>query len=148
MMECLVPKASEIMAIPWLAAAFKAIPWKEVVTAAPSIVEGTKKLWSSVSRTEQQRSPVHEPPDESSSTRSDHLSAIEARLVSIEARATQIARQAVTSAELVKSLAEQHAQLVQAVEILRIRTRKLVWFSRVVVGLAIGLLLLWMIVYR
>lgn len=136
------------MAIPWISAAFKAIPWKEVVTAAPSIVEGTKKLWSSVTRTEKQPSPANEPPDESSSTRSDHLSAIEARLISIEARTTQISRQAVTSAELVKSLAEQNAQLVQAVEILRIRTRKLVWFSRALLGLAIGFLLLWMILYR
>ena len=135
------------MAIPWLAAAFKAIPWKEVVTAAPSLVEGTKKLWSSVTRTEKRSSFAHGQSDESSSTHSDHLSAIEARLLSIEARATEIAHQAVTSAELIKSLAEQNAQLVQAVEILRIRTRKLVWFAAAL-GLATGFLLLWMILYK
>ena len=135
------------MAIPWLAAAFKAIPWKEVVTAAPSLVEGTKKLWSSVTRTQKQPSPANEQSGETSSTRSDQLSAIEARFLALEARTTEIARQAVTSAELIKSLAEQNAQLVQAVEILRIRTRKLVLFTAAL-GLATGFLLLWMILYR
>ena len=135
------------MAIPWLAAAFKAIPWKEVVTAAPSLVEGTKKLWSGVTRTQKQPSPASEQSGESSSTHSDQLSAIEARLLALDARTAEIAFQAVTSAELVKSLAEQNAQLVQAVEILRIRTRKLVWFSGAL-GLATGLLLLWMILYK
>ena len=135
------------MAIPWLAAAFKAIPWKEVVTAAPSLVEGTKKLWSSVTRTQKQPSPANGQSGESSSTHSDQLSAIEARFLALEARTTEIARQAVTSAELIKSLAEQNAQLVQAVEILRIRTRKLVWFAAAL-GLATGFLLLWMILYK
>ena len=135
------------MAIPWLAAAFKTIPWKEVVTAAPSLVEGTKKLWSSVTRTQKQPSPANEQSGESSSTRSDQLSAIEARFLALEARTTEIARQAVTSAELIKSLAEQNAQLVQAVEILRIRTRKLVWFAAVL-GLATGFLLVWMTLYK
>jgi hypothetical protein len=135
------------MAIPWLAAAFKAIPWREVVTSAPSIVEGTKRLWSSVSRTEKQPSPANEQSNESTSTGSDQLSAIEARLSALEARTTQIAREAVTSTELIKSLAEQSAQLVQAVEILRLRTRKLVWFA-VVLGLATGFLLLWVILYK
>ena len=135
------------MAIPWLAAAFKAIPWKEVVAAAPSLVEGTKQLWGSVTRTEKQPSPAHGHSDDSSSTHPDDLSAIEARLLSIEARAAEIARQAVTSAELIKSLAEQDAKLVQAVEILRIRTRKLVWFAAAL-GLATGFLLLWLILYK
>ena len=135
------------MAIPWLAAAFKAIPWKEVVTAAPSLVEGTKKLWGSVARTEKQPSPAHEQSDESSSTHSDQLSALEARLLALDARTAEIGRQAVTSAELIKSLAEQNAQLVQAVEILRLRTRKLVWFTGAL-GLATGFLLLWMILYK
>jgi len=135
------------MAIPWLAAAFKAIPWKEVVTAAPSLVESTKKLWSSVTRTQKQPSPANEQSGESSSTHSDQLSAIEARFLVLEARTAEIARQAVTSAELVKSLAEQNAQLVRAVEILRLRTRKLVWFAGVL-GLATGFLFLWMMLYK
>jgi hypothetical protein len=135
------------MAIPWLAAAFKAIPWREAVTAAPSIVEGTKKLWSSVTRTEKQPSPANEQSNESSSTQSDQLSAIETRLLALEERTTEIAREAVTSVELIKSLAEQSAQLVQTVEKLRLRTRKLVWFT-VVLGLATGFLLLWVILYK
>ncbi len=135
------------MAIPWLAVAFKAIPWREVVTAAPSIVEGTKRLWSSVTRTEKQPSPATEQSNEPSSTQSGQLSALEARLLALDARTTEIAREAVTSAELIKSLAEQSAQLVHAVEILQLRTHKLVWFT-VALGLAAGFLLLWVILYK
>ncbi len=135
------------MAIPWLAAAIKAIPWREVVIAAPAIVEGTKRLWGSVTRTEKQTSPANEQASESSPTPSDQLSAVRARLLALEARTTEMAREAVTSAELVKSLAEQSVQLVQAVEILRLTTRKLVWLT-VVLGLATGFLLLWVVFYK
>ena len=135
------------MAIPWLAAAIKAIPWREVVIAAPAIVEGTKRLWGSVTRTEKQTSPANEQASESSSTPSDQLSSVRARLLALEARTTEMAREAVTSAELVKSLAEQSVQLVQAVEILRLTTRKLVWLT-VVLGLATGFLLLWVVFYK
>ena len=135
------------MAIPWLAAAIKAIPWREAVIAAPAIVEGARRLWSSVSRTEKQTSPANDQSKEPPSTQSDQLSAVRARLLALEARTTDIAREAVTSAELVKSLAEQSAQLVQAVEILRLRTRKLVLFT-VVLGLATGFLLLWAILHK
>jgi hypothetical protein len=135
------------MAIPWLAVAFKAIPWTKVVASAPSIVEGARKLWNSGTRTEKRPSPANEQSNESSSTQPDQLSAIEDRLFALQARTTEIAREAGTSAELIKSLAEQSAQLVQAVEILRLRTRKLVW-STVVLGLATGFLLLWVILYK
>ncbi|MBC8007084.1 MAG: hypothetical protein H7X76_03450 [Prolixibacteraceae bacterium] len=138
---------NEFMAIPWLAAAIKAIPWREVVIAAPAIVDGAKRLWSSVSRTEKQTSPANVRSKEASSTQSDQPSAVGTRLLALEARTTEIAREAVTSAELVKSLAEQSAQLVRAVEILRLTTRKLVWFS-VVSALSTGFLLLWVIFYK
>lgn len=135
------------MTIPWLAAAIKAIPWREVVIAAPAIAEGARKLWGSVTRTEKQTLPANGQASESSSTPSDQLSAIKARLLTLEAKTTDVAREAVTSAELIKSLAEQSAQLVQAVEILRLRTRRLVWFT-VVLGLSTGVLLLWVILYK
>jgi len=129
------------MAIPWLAA-FKVIPWRDVVTAAPSILEGTKKLWNSVNRTEEQAPPAEEPVKAAASTQPDPLVAIGARLRALESRTTEMAREAVSSAELLRSLAEQNSQLVKAVEILRLRTRKLIWFT-VVLGVAGFLLFVW-----
>lgn len=136
-----------MMAIPWLKAAFKAIPWRDVVTAAPSIVDGTKRLWSRVARTET-TSPANEQHIESSYlTQSDQLAAIENRLRALEERTTEIAREAVSSVELIESLAEQSAQLVEAVENLRHRTHKLVWFT-VVLGIAAAFLLAWVTFYK
>jgi hypothetical protein len=133
------------MAIPWLAA-FKVIPWREVVTAAPSILEGTKKLWNTVSRTEEQAPPAEEQPKEAASNQPDPLLAINARLRALESRTTEIAREAVSSADLMRSLAEQNAQLVQAVEILRLRTRRSIW-ATVVLGLGGCILFLWVILH-
>jgi hypothetical protein len=130
------------VAAPWLRAAFKAIPWKEVVAAAPSIVEGTRKLWGSVTKTEKQPSPAGERSGTSSSGRSDPISALEDRVVALEAKTAEMAHEAVTSAELIKSLAEQNAKLVQAVEILRLRMRRRAWFT-VALGIAMVLMLFW-----
>ena len=128
------------MPIPWL----KVIPWKEVVTAAPSILEGTRKLWNTVSKTEDQAPPPPpaEPMKETGSAEADRLTAIDARVRALEARTTEISREAVSSADLMRSLAEQNAQLVKAVEILRVRTRRLIWFS-VVLAVAGCILFLW-----
>jgi hypothetical protein len=131
------------MAIPWLAA-FKVIPWKEVVTAAPSILEGTRKLWNTVSHTERQAPAPAEPARGADSAGPDRFSAIDTRVRALEARTTEIAREAVSSANLMRSLAEQNAQLVKAVEILRRRTRRLVWFS-LVLAAAGCILFLWVV---
>jgi hypothetical protein len=131
------------MAIPWLAA-FKVIPWKEVVTAAPSILEGTRKLWNSVSHTEQRAPAPAEPAREAGSAGADRLAAIDTRVGALEARTTEIAREAVSSANLMRSLAEQNAQLVNAVEILRRRTRRLIWAS-LVLAAGVCMLFLWVI---
>jgi len=138
-------RKGEIVAIGWFAA-FKIIPWREVVTAAPSIVQGARKLWSSVTRTEQQVSPLTVQPDEEVSSQADALSAIEARLLALESRTTEIAREAVSYSELIKSLAEQNSQLVQAVGILRLRTRVLLWFTGAL-GLATVGLFLWVVLH-
>jgi len=132
------------MAIGWLAA-FKTIPWKEVLVAAPPLVQGAKKLWSSVTRKEEPIAPASPQSEDQAPARSEALAAIDARLAFLESRAREISEEAVSSSELIKSLAEQNSRLVQAVEILRIRTRALLWLcsalALAVVGLFLWLLL-------
>jgi hypothetical protein len=130
------------VAAPWLKAAFKAIPWKEVVAAAPSIVESTRRLWDNVTRTEKRPSPAGERSGNSSAGSSNQISALEDRLMALEAKTSEMAHEAVTSAELIKSLAEQNARLVQAVELLRLRTRRWVWITAAL-GLAMAFLIFW-----
>jgi len=116
------------MAINWVTA-FKVIPWADVVSAAPAVVKGAKKLWSSVKTSEAE--PAEPPPQAEHSeaaadtSPSEALAALEARLRQLDRRVGTLGKEAVASSELIRSLAEQNAQLVAAVEALRLRTRTL-----------------------
>jgi len=100
------------MAISWISA-FKAIPWSDVLSATPSIVQGAEKLWHSVKKKQAVPDAVEVPAGDA------------ARLQQLEAQVAELHREALATSALIKSLAEQNDQLVRAVEILRVRTRLL-----------------------
>ena len=52
---------------------------------------------------------------------------VESRLTVLEARVHEMSDEAIASAEILRSLAEQNAKLVEAVNVLRLRTRILLW---------------------
>lgn len=101
------------VAIGWLAA-FKAIPWAEVIEAAPTVVHTAKGLWT---RAQPER--VAQEPVEASSRE------LAARLAEAQHRVWELEQHQIASSELIQALAEQNATLVEAVEILRLRTRGL-----------------------
>ncbi|MCW3480976.1 hypothetical protein OL229_15615 [Neisseriaceae bacterium JH1-16] len=101
------------MAISWIAA-FKAIPWSDVLSATPTIVQGAEKLWHSVKKKQgSHAAPVELPVGDA------------ARLTQLEEQVAELRHEALASSALIKSLAEQNDQLVRAVEVLRVRTRLL-----------------------
>jgi hypothetical protein len=102
------------MAIGWMSA-LKVIPWSDVLDAAPGLVKGARKIF-----TRSQQTDVPATPAEPGSRvdLSDRVSQLEASLA-------QIADQQGATARLVESLAEQNARIVEAVDILRVRTRLL-----------------------
>jgi len=63
----------------------------------------------------------------------------QSRLQELEARLADLKRESAASSELIKSLAEQNSRLVDAVEILRVRTLALLSISCVLVVFAVGL---------
>lgn len=91
------------MAAGWITA-LKLIPWDDVVANAPAVLRGARKLWGKAGQAE---------------TAPDRVSALEQEVA-------QLREQANTSAEVISSLAEQNARLVQAVDVLRVRTRILI----------------------
>ncbi len=93
---------------------FKVIPWGEVIAAAPAVVDSAKKLWG-IAR-ERNAGEV------AGATRPQST---EGRVRQLEAEVSELRRESTASSELIKSLAEQNAELVKAVEILRVRTRAL-----------------------
>jgi len=103
------------MAIPWFSM-LQAVPWGQVIDNAPKVVDGAKKLWSSVSK----KSNVDEfdisEVETTYTSDLEELTAIKNRLAVLEKSTADLRKQMVTSSELIKTLADQNAQLIQRIE--------------------------------
>ena len=117
------------MAIGWISL-LKTVPWADVISTAPTVAEGAKKLW----RTVVKKSP---PAAASSSASSGALlpegttfAQAHARLAKLETTVTELQQQMLSSSELIKALADQNTELVKRAEANRIR---LLWLSAAVV---------------
>jgi hypothetical protein len=95
--------------------ALKAIPWGDVIAAAPVIVKGARNLFA------RKPEPAAPPPVPAGSEEPQDPVAL--RIAALEARLVQAEQQQRMMAELAASLAEQNAKVVQAIDILRVRTR-------------------------
>jgi len=121
------------MAIGWLSI-LKAVPWTDVVSNAPKVADGAKKLWETVAR--KSAGNVDAPTGSSPSLPTDAqtLVRLEAGLIALADQVGQLQKEMIDSSQLLKALAEQNAQLV----------RRVYWLSRalLVVGLiaVLGLL--------
>ena len=127
------------MPISWMTA-FKVIPWADVVSATPTVVKGAKKLWSTVKTQTTEAEAQHQQVEEierQALSQNERLSAIEGQVRVLEQRTRELGEEAMSSSEVIRSLAEQNSRLVSAIEILRVRTRVLLLLST---GLGIGLL--------
>lgn len=96
----------------WLTA-FKVIPWADVIAAAPTVVRGAKKLWDTARKPSPDAAGAAAP------------GSPEARVELLERQGADLRRELAATSELLNSLAEQNARLVEAVGILRVRTRAL-----------------------
>jgi hypothetical protein len=124
------------MPIPWLTV-LQSVPWTEVISNAPKVAEGAKKLWGAVLK---KQSPV-EASDSShpvaTSPESQTLAALEARSGVLETAVSDLHGQMLASSELIKALAEQNAQLIQRIEALRVRV---LWIGVATATVMIGAL--------
>ncbi len=112
----------------WLAA-FKVIPWADVLAAAPAVAQGARKLWSSVKAG-------------SAAVETQETEPLETRVHAVEACIAELKQENAASSELVKSLAEQNARLVEIVGMLKTRTQVLLIVS-IVTSVAALILALW-----
>ena len=110
----------------WVAA-FKAIPWVELIAAAPVVARGAKKLWAGIR---------HSPEDAKEGADSEE------RLRVLEEQMADLRKDLAHAGEVIGSLVEQHARLVEAVGILRARVRAL-FVVLVVLVVAWGIWALW-----
>jgi hypothetical protein len=121
------------MAIPWLSV-IKLVPWGEVISNAPKVAEGAKKLWSAVSR----EPPAFKVPDAGAqpAPTSDvqSIASLQAQLSAAEAAISDLHKQMLESSQLIKALADQNTQLIRRVEVNRIR---ILWLTGVTIILGV-----------
>ncbi len=121
------------MAIGWLTI-LKSVPWAEVISNAPKVAEGARKLWNAVGK----KRAADEAADADAPPAASHepltLEALEARVAALEAEVSALHGQMLASSELIKELAEQNAQLVKRIEANRKRT---FWLGAATLALAI-----------
>nr|WP_315192200.1 hypothetical protein [uncultured Albidiferax sp.] len=112
----------------------KTVPWTEVISTAPLVAQGAKKLWDSVAK---KTPPAPAPPPAPVLPTHDVVVAeLQARILALEATSAELHAQMRASSELIQALATQNTELVQRAEANRVRLR---WVSGALVALAVGL---------
>ncbi|HQW19458.1 MAG TPA: hypothetical protein PLI90_02160 [Rhodocyclaceae bacterium] len=100
------------------------IPWGQVVDAAPKVADGAAKLWSTVTRKKPEQA-ADTNTGVVADTAQSGIEVLQMRLVALEKQVLNLQDQMGASTELIKTLAEQNAQLVKRVELNRARLRQL-----------------------
>ena len=121
------------MAIAWLAL-LKVVPWLEVARKAPEIAENAKKLWGTVASKSPKSELVVVNEHAVLDSSDQEIGWLKQKLAVIESANAELRSQMLTSAELIKSLANQNAALIKKVEINRIRLIRLAAFT-IIIGI-------------
>lgn len=125
----------------WMTA-LKIIPWADVLESAPHIVKAAKRLFSA---TKADASTFAESSTESStSAASSSLANLTKRVRLLEARFVELSDEQKSSTELIKSLAEQNALVVEAIEVFRVRIKILLTLCIVLIGV-LASLVFWLV---
>jgi hypothetical protein len=125
------------MPVGWLSV-LKVVPWGEVITNAPKVADGARKLWSTVKKSPAPGSPdlaMTEASPAPPSAEAEAIAALQGQLGSAERAIVALREQMLASSELIKALAEQNTELIRRVEAMRLRGRWLVG-ATVAIGVA------------
>lgn len=130
------------MAVGWMSV-LKMVPWSDVISNAPKVADGAKKLWSTVAKKTGVATEAEAPAEPAAAhdlPAAELLALLRAQLARQEQRLSELHQQMVSSTALIQTLAEQNAQLVQRVEANRVRVR---WLTLAVLVLGLGLAAMW-----
>lgn len=111
------------MDIAWLTA-LKVVPWGDVIEHAPNVLKAARKL---MDRQKAEPAPTADTDVDIAGQSVPSLGELQNRLIAARVQLDDHAQTLAQMTETLAALAEQNAQLVSAVEALRLRTRLLVW---------------------
>lgn len=117
------------MAIGWLSV-LKSVPWADVVSNAPKVASGAKKLWNAVGKKAPEIPVSTAQPPVIFSSEVQTLGTLQLRIGALEAASVDLRGQMAASSGLIKELAEQNTQLILRIETLR---KRLMWFAGLLV---------------
>jgi hypothetical protein len=103
------------------------IPWGQVVENAPKVADGAARLWSSVTGMRTKSPPADEAAASAGTRSSGDTEALRTRIEALEENVRNLSEQMQASSELIKALADQNTQLVQRIELNRVRLVRLGW---------------------
>jgi capsule polysaccharide export protein KpsE/RkpR len=121
------------MAIGWLSV-LKMVPWSDVISNAPKVADGAKKLWSTVAKKPSAAAVASQSEQPALSPEAQLIAKLQAQLAAAEAGVSDLRNQMIDSSALIKALADQNTQLIKRVEVNRIRV---LWLAGAVVVLGV-----------
>jgi hypothetical protein len=131
------------MAISWLSV-LQAVPWSDVISNAPKVAEGARKLWNSVGSRGADDAAAQATDTVAASgpalTPDQALMSLQGRVRALESAVEGLRGQLQQSSELINALAEQNAQLVQRIELNRQRLQRTLVLAAAAAALALGAL--------
>ncbi|WP_341915432.1 hypothetical protein [Polaromonas sp. YR568] len=104
----------------------QSVPWAEVVSNAPKVAAGAKKLWAAVGRKPHAGAQVADATQASLSPEARAITALTAHVSELETAVKELQEQMLASSELIKALAEQNTQLIFRIETQR---RRMAWLA-------------------
>ncbi len=113
----------------------KTVPWSEVISAAPQVATGARRLWDTVNRKSGAVDPATGLSPEMAAQEDDIIGLLIARSEQSDAELNDLRNQMRSASELIANLADQNAQLIAKMDAQR---QKITWLS-VTAGLS-GLL--------
>ena len=122
------------MASGWIRA-FRAVPWNEVLVAAPAAVAGAKKVLTALQK-------KREADRAASATGAAARPPVDPELTALHQRIVDLETDLVDATRVLDNLADQSARLVAAVEALHRRARSLTW-ACAALAVVVSSLLVW-----
>ena len=113
----------------------KTVPWSDVISAAPQVATGARRLWDTVNRKPGAVDPATGLSPEMAAQEDDIIGLLIARSEQNDAKLNDLRNQMRAASELIANLADQNAQLIAKMDVQR---QKITWLG-VTAGLS-GLL--------
>jgi len=104
----------------------KTVPWSEVISAAPQVASGARRLWDTVNRKPGAVDPATGLSPEMAAQEDDIIGLLIARSEQSDAELNDLRNQMRSASELIANLADQNAQLIAKMDVQR---QKITWLG-------------------